>query len=100
MTLRPCRGPVAEQPNRLAPRERIHPGQRLVEDEQLGLVRNRLRELDALAHAFAVGADALVGGVLQIDLLERRHRRVGGLAIAEAVQAQQRRHPFVPVMRS
>ncbi len=91
----PVGRPVAKEANRLAARERIHPGQRLVEDEQFGLVRERLRQLDALAHALAVGADALVGGVLQIDLLERRHRGVGGLAIAEAVQAQQRRHPFV-----
>ena len=92
--------PVAKEANRLAARERIHAGQRLVEDEQLGLVRQRLRQLDALAHALAVGADALVGGVFQVDLLERRHRGVGGLAIAEPCRRSSAVTHSWPVIRS
>ena len=41
-------------------RDRIHARQRLVEDEQFRIVDERLRHLDALAHALAVGADLLV----------------------------------------
>ena len=51
------------------------PRERLVEDQQLRIVHERLRELDALAHALAVGADALVGGVHQIDGRRARVRR-------------------------
>ena len=79
ITWRPSWLPRPKKANRLAAREGIHPGQRLVEDEQFGLVRQRLRQLDALAHAFAVGADALVGGVFKVDQLECRHRGVGRL---------------------
>jgi hypothetical protein len=45
----------------------IHAAQRLVEDQHLGIVRERLRHLDSLAHAFAVGTDFLVRRVEQID---------------------------------
>jgi hypothetical protein len=58
-------------------------------------MRKRLRQFDALTHPFAVSADALVGGVGQVDLLESRHCGVRCLSFAQAVQAQQRRHPFV-----
>src|SRR5688572_10600731 len=58
-------------------------------------MRKRLRKFDALTHPFAVGADALVGGLCQVDLLESRHRGVRRLSLAQAAQAQQRRHPFV-----
>ena len=67
MMLLPAAAPVANQPDRLAAAERVHARQRLVEDQQLRIVDDRLRELDALAHALAVGADLLVGGVHQID---------------------------------
>ena len=66
-TLLPARRPVLDQPDRPAPHDRIHAGQRLVENQQLGIVDDRLRELDALTHALAVGADLLVGGVEQVD---------------------------------
>ena len=59
-----------------------------------GIVHERLRQLHALAHALAVGADLLVGRVHQVDALERALRRgVRGLLV-EAVQSHQRRHPL------
>ena len=67
--------PLLDQADRAPPHERIHAAQRLVEDQQLGIVRDRLRQLDALAHALAVAADLLVGGVQQIDASERPRRR-------------------------
>ena len=69
--LLPCARPVLDQPDRPAPHQRIHAGQRLVEDQQLGIVHERLRQLDALPHALAVGADLLVRGVEQVDRVER-----------------------------
>ena len=68
--------PVLDHADRLAARDRIHAGQRLVEDQQLRIVHERLRQLDALAHALAVGADLLVGGVDQVDRLERARAAV------------------------
>jgi hypothetical protein len=38
----------------------VHPAERLVEQEHLRIVGQRLRHLDALAHAFAVPADLAV----------------------------------------
>ena len=63
--------PLLDQSNRAAPHDRIHAAQRLVEDQQLGIVHDRLRELDALAHALAVAADLPVRSVEQIDGPER-----------------------------
>ena len=58
-TLRPAAAHVANQLNRPAALDRVHAVQRLVEDEQLGIERDGLRELDALPHALAVRADLL-----------------------------------------
>ena len=74
--------------------ERIHAGERLVENQQLRLVDDRLRELHALAHALAVGADLLVRRVEQIDAGQRPPRRFHRVFLVVAVQADQRRHPF------
>ena len=52
--------PVLDHADGLAARDRIHARQRLVENQQLRIVRERLRHLDALPHALAVGADLLV----------------------------------------
>ena len=64
--------PLLDQTDRLAARDRIHAGQRLIEDQQFGIVRQRLRELHPLPHALAVGADLLAGGVEEIDRLRAR----------------------------
>ena len=58
------------------------PDERLVEDQQLGIVHDRLRQLDALAHALAVGADLLVRGVDQVDALERARARPRRAAVS------------------
>ena len=89
-------GPVADHPDGLAPPERVHARERLVEDQQLGIVDERLRQLDALAHALAVGADLLVGRLHQVDAPSARPRRVVGLLLREAVEADQRRDPLEP----
>ena len=83
MTLLPWPGPVPDQPDRLAPAtDRVHAGERLVEDEQFGIVHERLRELDALPHPLAVGADALARGVHQVHQVERALGRGAGLGLA------------------
>ena len=89
-------GPLADQADRLAARDRVHPPQRLVEDQQLRVVDDRLRELHALAHPFAVGADLLVRGVEEIDDSERAPRGLGRLGVAEAVEPDERADPLQP----
>ena len=42
--------PFLDQTDRLSPGEGIHAGQRFVEYQQLGIVRERLSHLDALPH--------------------------------------------------
>ena len=71
------------------------PEQRLVEDEEIGIVRNRLRQLDALPHALAVGADLLPGHLGQIDQLDRAAppSRVPRSS-ATPFRLDQRRDPF------
>ena len=64
--------------------------------EQLRIVRERLRQLHALPHALAVGADLLAGRVGQIDQLERAPRQRGRLLVADAVEPDERGHPFEP----
>ncbi len=89
-------GPVLDQADGLAPHQRIHAGQGLVQDQQLGVVHQRLRELDALAHALAVGANLLPGGVEQIHAVERARGRGIGVGVAQSVKADERRNPLEP----
>ena len=87
--------PVLDHADRLAPRDRIHARQRLVEDQQLRIVRERLRHLDPLAHALAVGADLLVGRLGELDVLDRaRAPSPRASRLGDAVQTHERRHPF------
>ena len=79
MMLLPCAAPLLDQADRLAPQNRIHPGKRLVEDEQLRIVHDRLRHLDALTHPLAVRADLLAAGIRQVHVLERPAREPLGL---------------------
>ena len=65
-TVQPAIAQPQDQRAHVAAAERIEPGHRLVENHQLGLVDERLRDADALQHAFrelaqlqaALGADA------------------------------------------
>ena len=51
--------------------ERIEARRRLVEEDERGLVEQRLGEADALQHALAVAAQLAVGGVEQVDAREQ-----------------------------
>ena len=86
--------PVLYQPNGLAARDWIHAAQRLVEDKQIGLVRESLRHLDALAHALAVCTDLLACGVGEVDRREGAVRHLGGPSFIDAVQPHERGHPL------
>ncbi len=87
-------GPFADQADRAPAGERVHARERLVEDEERGVVDDGLRELDALAHALAVGANLLARRVHQIDDGERAPRRFVGRLLVEAVEAHERGHPL------
>ena len=50
MMLLPARAPLLDQPDGLPAHDRVHARERLVENQQLGIVRERLRQLHALAH--------------------------------------------------
>src|SRR6185436_6894634 len=90
----PGTGPVRDQPDRPAPHDRVHPAQRLVEDQQLRLVDDRLRQLHALAHALAVGADLAVADVEQVDRIERLARGCLRGVVTHAVQPGERLDPL------
>src|SRR5687768_9878567 len=53
-----------------------------------------LRQLHALPHALAVGADLLVGGLHQVHGGQRAGRRFSRLFLVEAIEPDERRHPF------
>ena len=55
-------------------RRRVQAGGRLVEEQHLGLVDQRHREVQAPAHAARVGADAALGGLLRPDALDQLGR--------------------------
>ncbi len=57
---------------------RVHPAHRLVEQQHLGVVGDRLGQLHPLAHALAVAADLPVLRVEELHLVERVLRPRGG----------------------
>ena len=82
----------------LAPLRRVEAVQRLVEQQQVGIVGERLGELHALAHAVREAADLALGDVGEADRLERAGRpriRVGDLVqpraqLDDVVRGQER----------
>src|SRR5262249_17872531 len=70
--------------------------ERLVENQELGIVGQRLSKFDALTHALTVGADLLVRGIREIDEVERTSGRLAGLRFLEAVETGERGGPFHP----
>ena len=50
---------------------RIHPGGRFVENDQPRLLDERLRQADALEHAFRIAADPAVARAFEIDQCEQ-----------------------------
>ena len=72
-------GLVAEHPGERVHGDRVEAGERLVEDEQLGLVHERRRELGALLVAVRELLELRPGATLQAEPPEpvcRRHARV------------------------
>src|SRR5262245_20091542 len=91
---------LAEKPDRFGAGHRVKPVQRLVQNHRRGLVRDRLGQPDALSHALAVSGDLAVGGLNQIDALDRAPGHLFGLLARQAVNRQKRfdevvaGHPF------
>ena len=68
---------------------RVHAVQRLVHEEDVGVVGQRLGQLQLLAHALAVAAEAPMGGVGQREALEQfvdAARHPGALHAGQAHQ--------------
>ena len=59
------------------PLARVHPVERLVEEQDRRVVDQRAGELGALAHPLRVGADRAVGRLGQVDRGDRPGRRGG-----------------------
>ena len=70
----------------VAVRDRVKARRRLVEEQQLGIVDERLRDADALEHAFGERAQRLLAGSLQADHLQQL---VHALLLDRAGQAEQ-----------
>ena len=66
MTCRPFVAPLAEQRDGFGARHGVQAVERLVEHQHLRIVRDGLRQLDALPHAFAVGGHGAVGGLRHV----------------------------------
>ena len=79
-----------EQRGQPSPLHRVEPGQRLVEDQHLGIVHECRGHLDPLAHPLGELADRLVADVGEVDLLERPPGHVVGLI--DAVRLRRDRH--------
>ena len=57
--------------------ERIQAAGRLVEDQQVGIVDQRLGQADALLHAFGIGFDRALAGVFQFDEFQQLRQCAG-----------------------
>ncbi len=72
----PALGEAVQRAQDRGLRDRVHGGQRLVHEEQLGLLRERARQEDALLLPAGEAADGAVGQRLHAHLNERRRRRI------------------------
>ena len=61
---------VAHQLQHLVAALRIHAVGRLVEEQQIGIVHERLRQLDALLHAGGIGFDVAIARLAEADVEE------------------------------
>jgi hypothetical protein len=88
----PVLGQCADLGDDLGARDRVDAGERLVEDQQVGVVGQGGGQLGALAHALGVALDPSVHRALHAHHLERRHRGGRGLGARHAGQVRQRGH--------
>ncbi len=86
--------PPLEQFRDFVPPHGVQPVERLVEDQQLGVVGQGLGQHGPLSHASRVSAHAAVHGVFHADQLHGVLGPRGGLAAAEAVEPHQVRDPI------
>ncbi len=89
-------GETVEQFVEVAPGDRIEAAGRLVEDQKPGRADERLRQADALTHAFGICADPAAGGIGQADAGQQVHRagRVHGAqphVVGDLLQTRERR---------
>ena len=80
---------VADQLEHLVAPLRVHAVGRLVEKQQVGVVDQRLRQLDALLHAGGVRLDVAVARLAEADVVEhlvRALHRVGARQPASSPQ--------------
>ena len=61
---------IADQLEHLVAALRVHAVGRLVEEQQVGIVDERLRQLDALLHAGRVGLDVAVARLAEADVVQ------------------------------
>ena len=80
------------------PARRVEPGRRLVEEQHLGPVHERGREVQPALHAARVGLDAAVRRVLELDEREQLARALGRLGGREPEQAGLQDQQLAPVL--
>ena len=86
---------IANELEHLVAPLRIHAVGGLVEEEQVGIVDERLRELDALLHAGRVGLDVAVARLAEADVVEhlvRALHRVDRRQPGELAAVRDERH--------
>ena len=84
------RAEAGDQGEHLLPAERIEPGRRLVEQDQLGVADERLGELGALAHAGREAADRAEAGLVEADEVEDVRRPLAGRTGRQPAQLAER----------
>jgi hypothetical protein len=88
----------AEQLEDLRDAEGVDRRRRLIEDEHIRVLDQRVGDAEALDHAAGVGLDPVVGAVGQADLLEHRIDRLVHLGLVEPVEARRVRRFSRPLI--
>ena len=70
---------IAHQLEHLVAPFRVHAVGRLVEEQQIGIVHERLRQLDALLHAGRIGLDVAIARLAEADVVEHLVRALHGV---------------------
>ena len=77
---------VAHEREHLFAPLRVHAVGRLVEQQQIGIVHQRLRQLDALLHAGRIGLDVAVARFSEADVVQHLVRALHGVGRRQAGQ--------------